>query len=197
MRIYGLTGSIGMGKSAVAAMLRREGVPLFDADAEVHRLQGPGGALVAAIEARFPGTTGPKGVDRAKLGAAVFGHPQELKALEAIVHPAVQASRRRFLQRFRSRRFVVLDIPLLFETHGERRLDGVIVVTAPAWKQRKRVLARPGMTQARFRRIVHLQMPDAEKRRRADYIIQTGTTFAATRGQVRRLVACLAAETGR
>ncbi|EQB31023.1 dephospho-CoA kinase [Sphingobium ummariense] len=197
MRIYGLTGSIGMGKSAVAAMLRREGVPLFDADAEVHRLQGPGGALVAAIEARFPGTTGPKGVDRAKLGAAVFGQPQELKALEAIVHPAVQASRRRFLQRFRSRRFVVLDIPLLFETHGERRLDGVIVVTAPAWKQRKRVLARPGMTQARFRRIVHLQMPDAEKRRRADYIIQTGTTFAATRGQVRRLVACLAAKTGR
>lgn len=194
MKIYGLTGSIGMGKSAVAAMLRREGVPLFDADAEVHRLQGPGGALLPAIEARFPGTTGPKGVDRAKLGAAVFGHPQELKALEAIVHPAVQQSRKAFLRRHRSRKFVVLDIPLLFETHGYRKLTGVIVVTAPAWKQRKRVLARPGMTAAKFRRIVHLQTPDAEKRRRADYIIHTGTTFAETRFQVRRLVACLGAK---
>ncbi|WP_242126905.1 dephospho-CoA kinase [Sphingobium sp. Sx8-8] len=194
MKIYGLTGSIGMGKSAVAAMLRREGVPLFDADAEVHRLQGPGGALLPAIEARFPGTTGPQGVDRAKLGAAVFGHPQELKALEAIVHPAVQQSRKRFLRRNRSRTFVVLDIPLLFETRGYRKLAGVIVVTAPAWKQRKRVLARPGMTAAKFRRIVHLQTPDAEKRRRADYIVHTGTTFAETRSQVRRLVACLGAK---
>lgn len=194
MKIYGLTGSIGMGKSAVAAMLRREGVPLFDADAEVHRLQGPGGVLLPAIEARFPGTTGPGGVDRAKLGAAVFGHPQELKALEAIVHPAVQQGRRAFLRRNRSRAFVVLDIPLLFETHGCRKLDGVIVVTAPAWKQRKRVLARPGMTAAKFRRIMHLQTPDAEKRRRADYIIDTGTTFAATRFQVRHLVACLGAK---
>jgi dephospho-CoA kinase len=194
MKIYGLTGSIGMGKSAVAAMLRREGVPLFDADAEVHRLQGPGGALLPAIEARFPGTTGPQGVDRAKLGAAVFGHPLELKALEAIVHPAVQRSRAVFLRRHRSRAFVVLDIPLLFEKHGERRLAGVIVVTAPAWKQRKRVLARPGMTVAKFRRILHLQTPDAEKKRRADYIIHTGTTFTRTRGQVRRLVACLGAK---
>lgn len=197
MKIYGLTGSIGMGKSAVAAMLRREGVPLFDADAEVHRLQGPGGALLPAIEARFPGTTGPKGVDRAKLGAAVFGHVLELKALEAIVHPAVRRARAAFLRRNRSRAFVVLDIPLLFESHGAATLDGVIVVTAPAWKQRKRVLARPGMTAARFRRIVHLQTPDAEKRSRADYIIDTGTTFAATRAQVRRLVACLGAKRGR
>ena len=186
-----------MGKSAVAAMMRPEGVTLFEADAEVHRLQGPGGALLPAIEARFPGTTGVKGVDRAKLGAAVFGHPQELKALEAIVHPAVQQGRKAFLQRNRSRKFVVLDIPLLFETHGYRKLAGVIVVTAPAWKQRKRVLGRPGMTAAKFRRIVHLQIPDAEKRRRADYIIHTGTTFAETRFQVRRLVACLGAKTGR
>lgn len=193
----GLTGSIGMGKSAVAAMFRREGVPLFDADAEVHRLQGPGGALIPAIEARFPGATGPRGVDRAKLGAAVFGHPHELRALEAIVHPAVQAARRVFLRRHRSRRFVILDIPLLFETHGQKRLAGVIVVTAPAWKQRKRVLARPGMTPAKFRRIVHLQTPDAEKRRRADHIIHTGTTFTQTRAQVRRLVACLGAKMGR
>jgi dephospho-CoA kinase len=197
MKVYGLTGSIGMGKSAVAAMLRREGVPVFDADAQVHILQGPGGMLLPAIEARFPGTTGPKGVDRAKLGAAVFGHPQERRALEAIVHPAVQAARRSFLRRHRSRKFVVLDIPLLFETHGHRRLDGVIVVTAPAWKQRKRVLARPGMTATKFRQIVHLQTPDAQKRRRADHIIHTGTTFTDTRAQVRRLVACLGAQTGR
>lgn len=197
MKIYGLTGSIGMGKSAVAAMFRREGVPLFDADAEVHRLQGPGGALLPAIEARFPGTTGPAGVDRAKLGAAVFGHSHERRALEAIVHPAVQASRRAFLRRHRSRKFVILDIPLLFETHGQKRLNGVIVVTAPAWKQRKRVLARPGMTPAKFRQILRLQTPDAEKRRRADHIIHTGTTFADTRTQVRRLVACLGAKTGR
>lgn len=197
MKIFGLTGSIGMGKSAVAAMLRAEGVPVFDADAQVHLLQGPGGALLPAIEARFPGTTGAKGVDRAKLGAAVFGHPQELKALEAIVHPAVQAARRRFLRRNRARAFVILDIPLLFEKRGQRRLDGVIVVTAPAWKQRRRVLARPGMTVARFRRIVALQTPDAQKRQLADHIIHTGTTFDATRGQVRALVACLGRKTGR
>ena len=197
MKTYGLTGSIGMGKSTVAAMLRREGVPLFDADAEVHRLQGPGGRLLPAIEARFPGTTGPEGVDRGKLGAAVFGHPQELKALEAIVHPAVKEERKAFLRRHRSRAFVVLDIPLLFEGHMERTLSGVIVVTAPAWKQRKRVLARKGMTAAKFRRILHLQTPDAEKRRRADYIIHTGTTFAATQAQVRRLAACLGSKTGR
>lgn len=197
MKVYGLTGSIGMGKSAVAAMLRREGVRLFDADAEVHRLQGPGGALLPAIEARFPGTTGPQGVERAKLGAAVFGHPAERRALEAIVHPAVRDARKRFLRRNRARAFVILDIPLLFETHGEKHLDGVIVVTAPAWKQRKRVLARSAMSAAKFRQIVRLQTPDAQKRRRADHIIHTGTTFAATRAQVRRLVACLGAKTGR
>ncbi len=197
MRVYGLTGSIGMGKSAVAMMLRREGVPVFDADGEVHRLQGPGGALLPAIEARFPGTTGPKGVDRAKLGAAVFGNAQERRALEAIVHPAVQRARRDFLRRHRSRLFVVLDIPLLFETGGQKKLAGVIVVSAPVWKQRRRVMARPGMTAAKFRQIVNLQTPDAEKRRRADYIIDTGTLFVDTRAQVRRLVACLGAQTGR
>lgn len=196
-QVWGLTGSIGMGKSAVAAMLRKQGVPVFDADAEVHRLQGPGGAIVAAIEARFPGTTGPQGVNRPKLGAAVFGHPHELKALEAIVHPAVQRSRAAFLRRNRARRLVVLDIPLLFETHAQEKLAGVIVVTAPAWKQRKRVLARSGMTAAKFRRIRHLQMPDAEKRRRANYLVDTGTTFDRTRAQVRRLVACLHAKAGR
>ncbi|ETI63376.1 dephospho-CoA kinase [Sphingobium sp. C100] len=197
MKVYGLTGSIGMGKSAVAAMFRREGVPVFDADAQVHLLQGPGGPLLPAIEARFPGTTGPAGVDRAKLGAAVFGDPHERKALEAIVHPAVRAERTRFLRRHRSRKFVILDIPLLFETGGQKGLEGVIVVTAPAWKQRRRVLARPGMTAGKFRQIVRLQVPDAEKRARADHIIHTGTTFADTRAQVRRLVACLGGKTGR
>lgn len=197
MKVWGLTGSIGMGKSAVAKMLRREGVPVFDADAEVHRLQAPGGAIVAAIEARFPGTTGPGGVDRAKLGAAVLNHPHELKALEAIVHPAVRDSRERFLRRHRSRPLVVFDIPLLFETHGEKSVDGVVVVSAPAWKQRARVLARPGMTPAKFKRIRRLQMPDAEKRRRADHVIDTGTTYDRTRAQVRRLVACLTGKAGR
>lgn len=195
--VFGLTGSIGMGKSAVAAMLKTLGVPVFDADAEVHLLQGPGGALLPAIEARFPGTTGPQGVDRARLGAAVFGKPHELKALEAIVHPAVQKARRTFLRRHRAHRIVVLDIPLLFETHGERRLSGVIVVSAPAWKQRRRVLSRPGMTPQKFRRIRGLQTPDADKRRRADHIIDTGTTFDRTRAQVRQLVACLRAQSGR
>lgn len=197
MKIYGLTGSIGMGKSAVAAMLRREGVPVFDADAEVHRLQGPGGALVGAIEARFPGTTGPQGVDRQKLGGAVLGNPQLLRALEHIVHPAVGKARGAFLRRHRARPMVVLDIPLLFEKGPPRGLDGVIVVSAPAWKQRKRVLARPGMTPGKFRHIKKLQCPDAEKRRRADYIIDTGTTFGRTRAAVRRLTACLSRRAGR
>ncbi|MGE4321436.1 MAG: dephospho-CoA kinase [Sphingobium sp.] len=197
MKIHGLTGSIGMGKSAVAAMLRRQGVPVFDADAAVHRLQGPGGALLGQIEARFPGTTGPMGVDRAKLGAAVFGRTGELRALEAIIHPAVYAARQDFLRRNRSRPFVILDIPLLFETRGRARVDQVIVVSAPAWKQRRRVLARPGMTPAKFRNIMRLQMRDVEKRARADHIIDTGGTFDRTRAQVRRLVACLGRKTGR
>jgi dephospho-CoA kinase len=197
MKILGLTGSIGMGKSAVTAMFRRAGVPVFDADAAVHVLQGPGGALLPAIEARFPGTTGPAGVDRAKLGAAVFGRPDELKALERIVHPAVATMRARWLTRHRSKPVVVLDIPLLFEKKGWKALDGVVVVSAPAWMQRKRVLARPGMTSGKFRRILALQTPDAEKRRRADYVITTGCLKHETEAQVRRLVACLRAKRGR
>lgn len=197
MIVLGLTGSIGMGKSAVSAMFRRAGVPVFDADAAVHLLQGPGGALLPAIEARFPGTTGPKGVDRAKLGAAVFGKPEELKALERIVHPAVGRMRRRWLRHNRSRPIVVLDIPLLFETKGWRAVDSVVVVSAPAWVQRKRVLARPGMTFGKFRRILALQTPDAEKRRRADFVIATGCLRHETEAQVRRLVACLRAKRGR
>ncbi len=190
-RIYGLTGSIGMGKSAVAAMLVKEGIPVFDADAEVHKLQAAGGRALAPIEAHFPGTTGPKGLDRAKLAAIVLADPRERKVLERIIHPMVQEERRKFLRRHAARPLVVLDIPLLFETHGQRKLDGVIVVSAPAWKQRKRVLARPGMSERKFRSILALQMPDALKRQRADHIIDTGTTFHRTRGQVRALLACL------
>ncbi len=196
-KVYGLTGSIGMGNSAVAALFVKAGVPVFDADAAVHRLQGPGGRALPAIEAAFPGTTGPGGLDRAKLGAIVFAHPHRRKELEAIIHPLVQEERHEFLRRNRSRPLVILDIPLLFETHGERKLDGVIVVTAPAWKQRRRVLARPGMTQGKFRAIMGLQMPDALKRRKADHIIHTGTTYHRTRAQVRALLACLRGKAGR
>jgi dephospho-CoA kinase len=193
MKIIGLTGSIGMGKSAVSAMFRRAGVPVFDADAAVHILQGPGGLLLPIIEDRFPGTTGPNGVDRQKLGAAVFGKPQELKALEQIIHPAVGAMRQRWLRKHRARTMVVLDIPLLFEKRGWKSVDAIVVVSAPAWVQRKRVLARPGMTPAKFRHIMKLQTPDAEKRRRAHFVIETGRLHHQTERQVRALVACLRA----
>lgn len=194
MIVIGLTGSIGMGKSAVAGMFAGEGVPVFDADAAVHRLQGPGGKLLAPIEARFPGTTGPAGVDRPVLGQAVFGDPEALSALEAIVHPVVADERRAFLRRHRARAMVVLDIPLLFEKGGAALVDHIVVVSAPAWKQRRRVLARPGMTREKFRRILKLQTPDARKRQLADTVIDTGGSKAVTRAKIRRLVACLRAK---
>ena len=194
MITIGLTGSIGMGKSAVATMFRRAGVPVFDADAAVHHLQGPGGSLLPAIEVRFPGTTTPDGVDRQKLGAGVFGKPDALLALERIVHPAVARMRRRWLCKNRSRPLVVLDIPLLFEKRGWKSVDVIVVVSAPAWMQRKRVLARPGMTTTKFRTIMKLQMPDSEKRRRADFVIETGCLRSETEAQLRRLVACLRAK---
>ncbi len=197
MIIIGLTGSIGMGKSAVAAMFIRAGIPVFDADRAVHQLQGPNGLLLAAIEACFPGTTGPAGVDRQKLGAAVFGNADALKALERIVHPAVAALRRDFLRHNRSRPIVVLDIPLLFEKKGWKSVDEIVVVSAPAWKQRKRVLARPGMNYAKFAKIRKLQLPDAQKRKRADFIINTGILPSATNVVVRQVIACLMRQTGR
>jgi dephospho-CoA kinase len=193
MIVIGLTGSIGMGKSNAAATLRRLGVPVFDADAEVHQLQGPGGKLVAAIEALFPGTTGANGVDRALLGRAALADAEALGQLERLVHPAVNAARRRFLRRHRSRPVVVLDIPLLFEKGGWRAVDATLVVTAPAWVQRRRVLSRAGMTPARFARILALQMPDREKRRRADFVIDTAGEKRVTRAKLRRLIACLSA----
>ncbi len=193
MILLGLTGSIGMGKSTVAAMFVSQGVPLFDADAEVHRLQGPKGALVAAIEALHPGTTGPAGVDRALLGRAVLGDAIALARLEALIHPAVHEARAAFIEAHREHGLIVLDIPLLFEKGGEVGFDAVALVSAPAALQRARVLARPGMTHEKFERIVALQMPDADKRARADFIIDTGITPAETRDQVARLVACLRA----
>jgi len=186
--ILGLTGSIGMGKSAVAAIFHGLGVPVFDADAAVHQLQGPGGALLPAIEAEFPGTTGAQGVDRPKLGAAVFGNPEALKRLERIVHPAVGAMRKDFLADNAAKPLIVFDIPLLFEKGGWEQVDAVVVVSAPAEAQRERVLARPGMTGEKFEQILKLQVPDAEKRVRADYVIDTGTSLAETRHAVQRLV---------
>lgn len=186
--ILGLTGSIGMGKSAVAAMFAGLDVPVFDADAAVHLLQGPGGALLAQIEAAFPGTTGPAGVDRPKLGAAVFGNPERLKVLEAIVHPAVAAMRAQFLADHAGQPLVVFDIPLLFEKGGQAGVDAVLVVSAGADAQRGRVLARPNMTEEKFESILKLQVPDAEKRARADFVIDTGTSLAETRHAVQALV---------
>ncbi len=185
--ILGLTGSIGMGKSAVAVMLQGLGVPLFDADAAVHLLQGPDGALLAAIEAEFPGTTGPEGVDRARLGGEVFGNTEALARLEAIVHPAVAALRAEFLARHAAAPLVVFDIPLLFEKGGVSQVDAVLVVSASAAAQRARVLARPGMSPEKFEKILALQVPDAEKRARADYVIDTGTSLAETRHAVQQL----------
>ncbi|PKB14006.1 dephospho-CoA kinase [Novosphingobium kunmingense] len=186
--ILGLTGSIGMGKSAVAAMFRGLGVPVFDADAAVHELQGPGGACVAPIERAFPGTTGPQGVDRQKLGAAVFGNPQALRLLESIVHPEVAEMRRAFLADNAEAALIVFDIPLLYEKTGQHGLDAVAVVSAPTKVQRARVLARPGMTEEKFQQILKLQVPDAEKRARADHVIDTGVALADTRHAVQRLV---------
>lgn len=191
--ILGLTGSIGMGKSTVAAMFRDCGVPVFDADAEVHKLQGPDGLLIPAIEEAFPGTTGPEGVRRAELGAIVFADPESLKRLEAIVHPAVAEERFAFIEANRDAPLIVFDIPLLYEKTGTRGLDAVAVVSAPAEEQRRRVLARPGMTETKFAEILALQVPDAEKRDRADYIIENGDSLAHTRAQVERLVANLTA----
>jgi dephospho-CoA kinase len=186
--ILGLTGSIGMGKSAVAAMFQGLGVPVFDADKAVHELQGPGGALLPAIERAFPGTTGPGGVDRPKLGAAVFGNPDALKRLEMIVHPEVAEMRRAFLADNADARLIVFDIPLLYEKTGQHGLDAVLVVSAPPKAQRARVLKRPGMTPEKFAQILKLQVPDVEKRARADYVIDTGTSLAKTRRAVQELV---------
>jgi dephospho-CoA kinase len=186
-----LTGSIGMGKSEVARMFERAGVPVFDADAEVRRLQGKGGQLVKAIEQRFPGTSSSEGVDRDALSARVLGDPGELQALEAIVHPAVQRERTQFIEKNRDEPALLFDIPLLFETGGEGAFDKVIVVSAPPNVQRRRVLARRGMTEEKLAAILSRQMPDSEKRARADFVIETGGDLSTTEAQVREILSCL------
>jgi dephospho-CoA kinase len=196
MMVLGLTGSIGMGKSTVAAMFAAEGVPVFDADAAVHRMQGPGGRLVAAIEAAFPGTTGAGGVDRPALAAAVLGDDAAMTRLEGIVHPAVAEERASFLAAHAGAALVVFDVPLLFETGGDRGVDAVAVVSAAADVQRRRTLARPGMTAAKFDAILARQLPDADKRARATYVIATDVPLDQTRAAVRHVIACMAARAG-
>lgn len=186
--IIGLTGSIGMGKSTVAEMFREAGVPVFDADREVRRMQGPGGSLLQAIEAEFPGTTGEDGVVRDRLGALVFEDPAAMARLEAIVHPAVRAARSEFLIEHAGAPMVLFDIPLLFEKGGFEEVDRIVVVSAPHEVQRARVLSRPGMNAEKFADILALQMPDAEKRARADHVIDTGASLAETRAQVAALI---------
>lgn len=194
MIVLGLTGSIGMGKSTAAATLRSLGLPLFDADRVVHRLLAPGGGAVAAVAADFPATgTGSGGIDRRRLGERVFGDRAALARLEAIVHPLVEKAERRFLAQARGRRapIVVLDIPLLFETGGERRCDYVLVVSAPKFLQHQRVLRRSGMTPERLDAILAQQMTDAEKRRRADFIVQTGLNRKLSLRRLRGIVRLL------
>lgn len=195
--VLGLTGSIGMGKSATAAMFAARGVPVHDADAAVHALYAPGGAAAAAIGAAFPGTLAADGsVDRAALREAVLGRPEAIARLEGIVHPLVRAESEAFLERHAGAPLVLLDIPLLYETGGEARCDAVAVVSAPPEVQRARVLARPGMTEAAFAAILAKQMPDAHKRARADHVIDTGQGFAHAEAQVARLVDALSGTDG-
>jgi dephospho-CoA kinase len=199
MVIVGLTGSIGMGKTTAARMLRRMGVPVHDADAQVHRLYGRDREAIAAIAAAFPGSVRDGRVDRAALGAQVIGRPEALRRLEGIVHPRLAAARRRFLAEAARRRvpLVVLDVPLLFETGGERRVDATLVVSAPAAVQRARVLSRPGMTAEKLDGILARQMPDREKRRRADVVVPTGLGRAVTLRRLRAAVRDLRTARGR
>ena len=191
-----LTGSIGMGKSTVAAMFESARIPVFDADAEVRRLQSEDAELIAAIGARFPGTVTNGKLDRDALRDRVLGRPAELEALEAIVHPAVQASRGRFIAENAQAPALLFEIPLLYETGGESGFDHVIVVSAPLDVQRQRVLARPGMTDEKLDAILARQLPDEEKRRRADFVIDTGADLSTTESQVRHILSCLGLVTG-
>ena len=195
MFILGLTGSIGMGKSTAAGMFRRLGVPVHDADAEVHRLLGPGGGAVAEVAAAFPGVEKHNAIDRRALGAQVFDDPDALRRLEAILHPRVRAATERWLkiQRRRRQPLVVLDIPLLYETDGAGRCDAVAVVSAPAMVQRARVLRRPGMTPERYEDILAQQVPDVDKRFLADFVIHTGLGKNHTLRRIRQIVRLLKA----
>ncbi len=184
MIILGLTGSIGMGKSTTAQMFRDQNIPVHDADAVVHKLYA--GKAASLIEAAFPGTTDAQGVDRVKLGNIVVGNEAAMKELEAIVHPLVRAAEIEFLENAKANNadLVILDIPLLFETNGQERVDGIIVVTAPASVQKQRVLARAGMDEEKFKNILSRQVPDAEKRQRADFIIDTSLGLENAQNEV-------------
>ncbi|HVY87040.1 MAG TPA: dephospho-CoA kinase [Caulobacterales bacterium] len=193
MIVVGLTGSIGMGKSTVAKMFAEEGAPVFDADAAVHQLYAPGGAAVAPVEAAFPGVTRDGAIDREALSKRVIGDAEAIKRLEAIVHPLVGQAQAQFMQRAREAQapVVVLDIPLLFEGGRRNPVDKSVVVSAPHEQQRARVLARPGMSAEKFDAIHAKQMPDAEKRARADFVIDTGGSLEQTRAQVKAVLDAL------
>ena len=193
MILLGLTGSIGMGKSATARMFAAAGAPVYDADAAVHALYEPGGAAVAPIAEAFPSAVKEGAVDRAALSGLVLNDPEAMKGLEAIVHPLVRAAQLEFLEKHRAAgaALVVLDIPLLFESGADRHLDAVAVVTAPPDVQRARVRARPGMSDEKLDAILARQMPDEEKRRRADFVINTGLGFEEARAQVAAILDAL------
>jgi dephospho-CoA kinase len=197
MIVLGLTGSVGMGKSATAKMFADEGVPVFDADAAVHRLYE--GEAAALIGAAFPGTVSAGRVDRERLSEAVVGNSEAFARLEAIIHPLVRKARQDFLVAAKAERakVAVLDIPLLFETGGERKVNKIVVVSAPQPVQKERVLARAGMTEAKFGAIVAKQMPDSEKRRRADFVIDTSRGFEAAREDVRAILRALSETKGK
>lgn len=192
MIVLGLTGSIGMGKSTTAKMFADAGIPVHDADATVHALY-TGGPLVEAIEKRFPGTTNEQGVDRKKLGSAVLGDREKITQLEKLVHPHVRAAEQDFLEANKAadKKLVVLDIPLLFETGGEARVDKVLVVTAPASVQRQRVLSRSSMTEEEFEKVLARQMPDREKRLKADFLIDTSKGMDHARHAVQNIISTL------
>ena len=191
-----ITGSIGMGKSTVARMFERAGVPVFDADAVVRELQARDPEIIASIGRRFGGTVSGGVLDRNALSRMVISSPAELDALEAIVHPAVQAARSRFIEENADRPALLFDIPLLFETGGEEAFDKIIVVSASAQMQRDRVLARPGMSEQKLARILSRQLPDEEKRARADFVVDTSGSLDETRAQVRNILSCLGLPTG-
>jgi dephospho-CoA kinase len=193
MIVVGLTGSVGMGKSTTAAMFAAAGAPVYDADAEVRRLYAAGGGAVGPVEAAFPGVTVDGAIDRGRLGEKVLGDPAALERLNAVVWPLMGGAREAFFAAARAAgaTVVVLDIPLLLEAGGERNVDKVVVVSAPAAVQRERVMARPGMTQAKFAALLAAQMSDADKRARADFIVDTGAGFDHAREQVKAILAAL------
>ncbi len=198
MLLIGLTGSIGMGKSETAKMFAAEGVPVYDADAEVHKLYAPGGAAVAPLEEAFPGVVKDGAVDRALLSKEVIGKPEALKRLESIVHPLVGQANRAFLENAvkDGAEMVLLDIPLLFETGGRERVDVIVVVSAPYELQRERVLARPDMSEEKFEEIFAKQVSDADKRAGADYIVESDKGLEHARAQVRKIIADLKGRDG-